>query len=76
MTRGGPGGDEGDRTARDELLRRRRCRLLQLGMVLGVFLPISQPSWITLGVALAGIGVLAFLYRRECRRRDGTNAAR
>jgi hypothetical protein len=75
MTRGGPGRDERGGTSRAELLRRRRCRMLQFGMVLGVFLPISQPSWITLGVALAGIGVLALLYRRECRRRDGAHAA-
>jgi hypothetical protein len=76
MTRGEPGRDERGGPSRAELLRRRRCRMLQLGMVLGVFLPISQPSWITLGVALAGIGVLAFFYLRECRRRDDTNAAR
>jgi hypothetical protein len=55
---------------RGELLRRRRCRLLQFGIVLGIFLPIFQPSWITLGVALAGIAVLAFVYRRECRPTD------
>ena len=60
---------------RGELLRRRRCRLLQLGMVLGIFLPIFQPSWITLTTAVVGIAVLAVVYRRECRGNDGTNAA-
>jgi len=45
-------------------------------MVLGIFLPISQPGWITVGVAVAGIGVLAFLYRRDCWRKDGADAAR
>ena len=61
---------------RGELLRRRRCRLLQLGMVLGIFLPIFQLSWITLVTAVVGITVLAVVYRRECRRGDGTNTAR
>jgi hypothetical protein len=76
MTCSGPGQDEPGAKGRPELLRRRRCRLLQLGMVLGIFLPISQPGWITVGVAVAGIGVLAFLYRRDCWRKDGADAAR
>jgi hypothetical protein len=50
-----------------ELGRRRRCRVLQLAIAIGILLPIFQPSWITLGSALAGIAVLVFLYRRECR---------
>jgi hypothetical protein len=50
-----------------ELGRRRRCRVLQLAIAIGILLPIFQPSWITLASALAGIAVLVFLYRRECR---------
>lgn len=53
--------------SRGELLRRRRCRLLVVGMVLGALLPIFQWSWITLAIGLAGIAVLLFVYRRECR---------
>ena len=50
-----------------ELGRRRRCRVLQLAIAIGILLPIFQPSWITLGSAVVGMAVLAFLYRRECR---------
>jgi hypothetical protein len=50
-----------------ELGRRRRCRVLQLAIAIGILLPIFQPSWITLGSSLVGIAVLAFVYRRECR---------
>jgi hypothetical protein len=53
--------------SRGELLRRRRCRLLVVGMVLGALLPIFQWSWITLAIGLAGIAVLLLVYRRECR---------
>jgi hypothetical protein len=53
--------------SRGELLRRRRCRLLVVGMVLGALLPVFQWSWITLAIALAGIAALLFVYRRECR---------
>lgn len=52
---------------RAELLRRRRCRMLAFGMVLGALLPIFQWSWITLAIGLAGIAVLLVVYRRECR---------
>jgi cbb3-type cytochrome oxidase subunit 3 len=52
---------------RAELLRRRRCRLLAFGMVLGALLPIFQWSWITLAIGLTGIAVLLVVYRRECR---------
>ncbi|MGH3011972.1 MAG: hypothetical protein ACRDLZ_05150 [Gaiellaceae bacterium] len=57
--------------SRAELMRRRRCRLLVVGMVLGALLPIFQWSWITLAIALGGIGVLLLVYRRECA---GTSA--
>jgi hypothetical protein len=50
-----------------ELARRRRCRALQLAIVLGLFLPVFQPSWITVASALVGIAVLTLVYRRECR---------
>ena len=53
--------------SRAELLRRRRCRLLVVGMVLGALLPIFQWSWITLALGLTGIVVLLLVYRRECR---------
>jgi hypothetical protein len=53
--------------SRAELLRRRRCRLLAFGMVLGALLPIFQRSWISLAVGLSGIVVLLVVYRRECR---------
>jgi hypothetical protein len=52
--------------SRPELLRRRRCRLLVVGMVLGALLPIFSWSWITLAVGLSGIAILLFVYRREC----------
>jgi hypothetical protein len=57
--------------SRGELMRRRRCRLLVVGMVLGALLPIFQWSWITLAVGLGGIAVLLLVYRRECA---GTSA--
>ena len=53
--------------SRAELLRRRRCRLLIFGMVLGVLLPIFQFSWITLAVGATGVVALLIVYRRECR---------
>jgi hypothetical protein len=53
--------------SRAELLRRRRCRLLVFGMVLGALLPVFERSWIALGIGLAGIAALLFVYRRECR---------
>jgi uncharacterized membrane protein len=53
--------------SRAELLRRRRCRLLIFGMVLGVLLPIFQFSWITLAVGATGVAALLIVYRRECR---------
>ena len=40
---------------RAELMRRRRCRLLVVGMVLGALLPIFQWSWITLAIGLGGV---------------------
>jgi hypothetical protein len=52
--------------SRAELMRRRRCRLLAVGMVLGAFLPVFQWSWITLAVGLGGIAALLLVYRREC----------
>jgi hypothetical protein len=53
--------------SRGDLLRRRRCRLLVVGMVLGAFLPVFERSWIALGIGLVGIAVLLLVYRRECR---------
>jgi hypothetical protein len=52
--------------SRAELMRRRRCRLLVVGMVLGALLPIFQWSWVTLGIAVGGIALLLLVYRREC----------
>ena len=51
---------------RAELMRRRRCRLLVVGMVLGALLPIFQWSWITLAIGLGGVAALLLVYRREC----------
>lgn len=56
---------------RAELMRRRRCRLLVVGMVLGALLPIFQWSWITLAIGLGGVAALLLVYRRECA---GTSA--
>ena len=53
--------------SRGELLRRRRCRLLVVGMVLGALLPVFERTWIALGIGLVGIAVLLLVYRRECR---------
>lgn len=53
--------------SRADLLRRRRCRLLIFGMLLGVLLPIFQFSWITLAVGATGVVALLIVYRRECR---------
>lgn len=52
---------------RGDLLRRRRCRLLQMGMLFGVLLPIFSRSWITLAAAIGGVALLAVTWRRECR---------
>ncbi len=51
---------------RAELMRRRRCRLLVVGMVLAAALPVFQWSWITLAVGLGGLAALLLVYRREC----------
>jgi len=61
---------------RSELLRRRRCRALQFAILLGILLPLFQPSWITLGVGAAGIVVAVGLYLRECRGQEGENSMR
>jgi hypothetical protein len=53
--------------SRAELLRRRRCRLLIIGMLLGILLPVFQFSWITLAVGATGVVALVIVYRRECR---------
>jgi hypothetical protein len=53
--------------SRAELLRRRRCRFLIIGMILGALLPVFERSWISLGIGLAGITILAFVYVRDCR---------
>lgn len=52
--------------SRPELMRRRRCRLLVVGMVLGAALPVFQWSWVTLAVGLSGVAILLLVYRREC----------
>jgi hypothetical protein len=53
--------------SRSVLLRQRRCRLLIVGMVLGILLPVFQFSWITLAVGAIGVVALVIVYRRECR---------
>jgi hypothetical protein len=52
---------------RAELLRRRRCRLLIVGMILAVLLPVFQFNWITLALGAVGLVALLIVYRRECR---------
>ena len=52
--------------SRAELMRRRRCRLLAVGMVLGALLPVFQWSWLSLAIGLGGIAALLLAYRREC----------
>ena len=52
---------------RGELVRQRRCRLLLLAMLFGVLLPVFQPGWITLGVAVAGELLLGITWWRSCR---------
>jgi hypothetical protein len=60
---------------RGNLLRRRRCRVLLAAMAIGVFLPVLQPSWITVTVAVVGITSLSLVYGRECRGEDGTDSS-
>jgi hypothetical protein len=52
--------------SRAQLMRRRRCRLLAVGMALAVLLPVFQWSWITLAIGLGGLAILLVVYRREC----------
>ena len=52
--------------SRAELLRRRRCRLLVVGMMFAALLPVLQWSWITLALGLGGLAALLLVYRREC----------
>ena len=47
---------------RSELLRLRRCRLLLLAGAFGILLPILQPSWITVSVAVVGIALVLLLF--------------
>jgi hypothetical protein len=53
--------------SRDELVRLRRCRLLQLAMVFGVLIPVFSPGWITIGAAVVGEAVLGLTWWRTCR---------
>lgn len=62
--------------SRAELLRRRRCRLLIFGMVLGVLLPAYDRTWVALAIGLAGIALLLIVYRRECRRQVAHDSTR
>ena len=57
--------------SRAELMRRRRCRLLVVGMVFAALLPVFQWSWLTLAIGLGGIALLLVVYRRDCA---GTSA--
>jgi hypothetical protein len=61
--------------SRTDLLRRRRCRLLVVGMVLGVLLPIFAWSWVTLAIGLGGIALLLLAYRRDCAGRPVRESA-
>jgi hypothetical protein len=61
---------------RGELVRQRRCRLLLLAMLFGILLPIFQPSWTTLSVAVAGEALLGFVWWRSCRGASGETGPR
>lgn len=58
-----------------DLRRHRRCRAIPVAVMLGILLPIFQPSSVTVVVAVLGIAVLVILYWRECRHRSGTKSA-
>jgi Flp pilus assembly protein TadB len=57
-----------------DLRRHRRCRAIPVAVVLGILLPVFQPSSVTIGAAVAGIAILVVLYWRECRHRTGTKS--
>jgi hypothetical protein len=66
---------------RGELVRLRRCRLLQLAMLFGILIPVFSPSWITIGAAVLGETVLGLTWWRNCREArtregDGPSAGR
>jgi hypothetical protein len=56
---------------RDELVRQRRCRLLVLAMLFGIALPIFQPTWVTIAVAVTGEALLVVAWWRSCRAAGG-----
>ena len=53
--------------SRGELVRLRRCRLLQLAMLFGILIPAFSPSWITIGAAVVGETLLGVTWWRNCR---------
>lgn len=52
-----------------ERARDRRCRALQLAIALGIFFPIFTRTWSSFFVAVIGVAVAGFVYRRNCRGR-------
>jgi hypothetical protein len=54
---------------RNELVRLRRCRALQLAIALGILFPIFTRTWQSLLVAAIGVTVAGIVYRRNCRAR-------
>ena len=51
-----------------ELARLRRCRALQLAIVLGIFFPIFTRTWPSVIVAAIGIAAATVVYLRTCRK--------
>jgi len=56
---------------RAELMRRRRCRLLQLAMLFGALLVLFTRTWPTLAVAAVGEALLGYAWYRDCRTAGG-----
>ena len=52
-----------------EVARLRRCRALQLAIVLGIFFPIFTRTWPSVIVAAIGVTAAAVAYQRNCRGR-------
>ena len=51
-----------------EIARLRRCLALRVAIFFGVLLPIIQRDWVTLAIAVVGVGLAAATYWRNCRR--------
>jgi membrane protein implicated in regulation of membrane protease activity len=53
---------------RSDRLHRRRCLGFRVAFFLGILLAvINRDDWALLGIALAGIAIVAIVYWRDCR---------